>query len=422
MKAIFDYGQYMPHGMCLLWEPWLVMLWAGSDLMIFTAYMAIPLALLMVLRRRPDLNHRALVSLFAAFILLCGVTHFMGIVTLWYPIYPITGAVKLATGLVSLATAAMLFRLIPVFVRIPTPETHDEVIAQLEATLADLSHTRDELELRVKQRTAELKRANSDLAFTARNAVHRTRNLLQIVSSLIRPGVESAEPSISFLQGLRGRINALMTATSTVMDQNENTGASLERVIRRQIEPFFDNPATQLSTEGPMVAVGAQGAQQISLVAWELCSRFTQIGRNRQLRGRIRVSWSVEQQMGEEDQLVLEWCESFIPLAVDHLQTTLMGDGTETPAPVEEFSETLLTRIVPRLLDGRGRIHVEGSTFLYRLTCPLSALENSHMVEMAGFGEDEFVPAALTETRGHGSGESPLGRRGQSAAFRRKRA
>lgn len=29
-----EFGEYMPHGMCLLWKPWLVILWAGSDLLI----------------------------------------------------------------------------------------------------------------------------------------------------------------------------------------------------------------------------------------------------------------------------------------------------------------------------------------------------------------------------------------------------
>ncbi|MFN3818926.1 MAG: hybrid sensor histidine kinase/response regulator, partial [Blastomonas sp.] len=78
------YGDYMPHGMCLLWEPWLVTLWAGSDLLIFLSYTAIPIALLTILRQRTEVPHAGVVALFASFILLCGVTHLMGIVTLWY--------------------------------------------------------------------------------------------------------------------------------------------------------------------------------------------------------------------------------------------------------------------------------------------------------------------------------------------------
>ena len=54
MDHTMDYGGYMPHGMCLLWEPWLVLLWAGSDLLIFLSYTAIPIALLRVLRRNAN--------------------------------------------------------------------------------------------------------------------------------------------------------------------------------------------------------------------------------------------------------------------------------------------------------------------------------------------------------------------------------
>lgn len=123
----------MPHGMCLLWEPWLVFLYAGSDLLIFLAYAAIPIALLIFLRRRPELHYRGLVALFAAFILLCGITHLISIVILWTPVYPFHGFVKVFTGIVSAATAVTLFRLIPDLVRIPSPAQLEDANASLRA-------------------------------------------------------------------------------------------------------------------------------------------------------------------------------------------------------------------------------------------------------------------------------------------------
>lgn len=389
MDSFLGYDQYMPHGMCLLWEPWLLMLWAGSDLMIFTAYMALPLAIIMVLRKRPDLTHRGLVTLFAGFILLCGITHAMGIVTLWYPIYPFTAAVKLATGLISMATAIVFFRLIPIFVRIPTPDKHEEVIAKLEVTLADLSRARDELESRVVQRTEELKEANIRLAHTARDAVQRSRNLIHVVSSLTRPGVEVDEYPENFLRELRGRINALASATSTVMEHGDSTRASLERVVRRQVEPLFAKPAQQLRTEGPMVQVGAQGAQQISLVAWELASRFAHMTGSTQSRRRISVTWTVTTEIGEEDQLTFEWRETEAPPRKGGKPQTTKAEESPAPEPLEEFSEALLTRIVPHLLSGSGQIEIHPSTFVYRLTCSLSALDNSRNADVGLSHSDE---------------------------------
>ncbi len=85
MQAMIEHASYMAHGYCLLWQPWLVTLWAGSDLLIFFSYLAIPVALVIFLRRRPDLQHRNLVFLFASFILLCGMNHILAVDTLWYP-------------------------------------------------------------------------------------------------------------------------------------------------------------------------------------------------------------------------------------------------------------------------------------------------------------------------------------------------
>ena len=38
---MIDQASYMAHGYCLLWKPWLIVLHAGSDLLIFAAYFAI---------------------------------------------------------------------------------------------------------------------------------------------------------------------------------------------------------------------------------------------------------------------------------------------------------------------------------------------------------------------------------------------
>ena len=164
MSLITEYGDYMPHGMCLLWQPWLVILWAGSDLMIFLSYTAIPVALLRVLRARKDVPHGGLVLLFASFILLCGLTHLLGIVTLWYPIYPWVGAVKFATGLVSMTTAVVLFRLVPALISFPSPGEMKTVNDRLMREIAAHENTLASLDRQVEKRTAELKEATASLA------------------------------------------------------------------------------------------------------------------------------------------------------------------------------------------------------------------------------------------------------------------
>ena len=373
---VFDLERYMPFSKVLLSEPFLVGLWIASDVMIVAACLAIPFAAAIVVHRRPDFTHRGLVTLFAVAILLCGLVHVMDIVTLTHPFYPLAGLVKLVTGLVAILTAIAVFRIIPTLVQIPSADRHQKVIEQLEMTLADLSQARDQLESRVKHRTEELRAANMELAFTAREAVERSCNLIEVVSSLTDAGIGQGGHPQNFLRELRGRIDALALATTTVMEQSDMTGANLEYLIRRQGEPFVADPVLQLDTTGPQISTGTQGAQAISLVIYELGARFARLGRDPRSRGRIAIRWAINQQSGRCDEFTIEWRETFDPPSVSDCAIAVGGDGTDTPEPLADFSETLLTRIVPRLLDGKGRIDVAPATFIYRLTCPLAALEN----------------------------------------------
>src|SRR5664279_2289080 len=102
---LFDPAGLTPHGFCLLWEPGLIWTYAVSDTGIALAYLTIPLALAVFARRRGDLVFKPMVWLFASFILLCGATHLLDVVTLWVPAYGVEALVKAATAAVSIVTA-----------------------------------------------------------------------------------------------------------------------------------------------------------------------------------------------------------------------------------------------------------------------------------------------------------------------------
>src|SRR5579871_2539629 len=99
---LFDSAGLTPHGFCLLWQPGLIWTYALSDAGIGLAYFSIPLALGVIARRRSDLVFRPVLLLFAAFILLCGATHWLDVVTLWAPIYGLQALVKATTAVVSI--------------------------------------------------------------------------------------------------------------------------------------------------------------------------------------------------------------------------------------------------------------------------------------------------------------------------------
>src|SRR5437762_5359351 len=119
--GLFGQNGFMPHGHCYLWDPGLMRLHLISDFLIAAAYFIIPLTLVNFVPKRRDLPFNWMFVCFGTFIIACGMTHVMEIITLWKPYYWVSGIVKAITALASVPTAILLIRLIPQVVNIPGP-------------------------------------------------------------------------------------------------------------------------------------------------------------------------------------------------------------------------------------------------------------------------------------------------------------
>ncbi|WP_417549965.1 GGDEF domain-containing protein [Methylophaga sp.] len=149
-------GNFMPHGHCLKWLPDLLFLHVMGDVLTVIAYFVIPTALIYLVKKRTDLAFNWIFVMFAAFIFLCGVTHLISLVNIWQGFYYIEGIAKFTTGLVSILTAIMIWRLIPKALAIPNNEefrTKNEALLQAKHELLEANQL---LERRVLDRTKEL--------------------------------------------------------------------------------------------------------------------------------------------------------------------------------------------------------------------------------------------------------------------------
>lgn len=168
---LFSTSGFLPHGYCLVWDPALVTMHVSADVLIALAYFSIPIAIQHFLSRKVDIEYRWVGYLFSGFILWCGITHVVGTATLWYPYYGLEGIVKAITAVVSVVTAALVWVVMPKALALPTPAALRALNRQLEGeitvrrdTEAHLRNARDELELRVQERTAALSDANAKLS------------------------------------------------------------------------------------------------------------------------------------------------------------------------------------------------------------------------------------------------------------------
>jgi PAS domain S-box-containing protein len=107
-------SDFMPHGHCYLWKPGLVWLQVVSNLFIGLAYVSISLTLLFLTRQlKRALPFQWIYLAFGLFIVTCGITHFMDIVTIWTPLYWLDGGIRAVTAVASAVTAGALFWLFP---------------------------------------------------------------------------------------------------------------------------------------------------------------------------------------------------------------------------------------------------------------------------------------------------------------------
>ncbi|MDZ5650773.1 sensor histidine kinase [Nitrospirillum sp. BR 11828] len=269
---LLDPSGLTPHGFCLSWVPGLIWLHAGSDAIIGLSYFSIPLTLAWFVRKRGDLAYRWVGHLFMAFILACGLTHMLSVVTLWVPAYGVEGLEKLVTALLSVATAVMLWPVVPRVLALPTPAQLSLLNAELTRTVEEQSRTaallRDseakvlaansELERRVAERTAELSAANAQLTqalgeraaalkqrdLLLREVYHRVKNNLQVIDGLVMmQSMQLTDPDArQALAGLRSRVYALGLVHQQLM-----TSPDLETF---DIAPFLQELASNILHSG----------------------------------------------------------------------------------------------------------------------------------------------------------------------------
>lgn len=122
-------SQFMPHGHCYFWQTDLILMNLIADTTITLAYYAIPLVLIYVsFRSKGRLPFNSVFQLFAIFILACGTTHLLEVVTIWTPHYYLLAIVKLITAVASVMTALTLIPLMPKILIALKRATHDAAL------------------------------------------------------------------------------------------------------------------------------------------------------------------------------------------------------------------------------------------------------------------------------------------------------
>src|SRR5882672_4568461 len=252
LEKLFS-SDFMPHGYCYLWNPGLVWLHVVSDALIALAYFSIPITLIYFIRKKRDLPFNWMFLCFGIFILACGTTHAMEVWTLWHGTYWLSGAIKVVTAMASVPTAMLLVQLVPQALALPSPKAMKLEIAERKRVQEALREAKDELELRVRERTAELRKANEDLLaeIVQRKQVE---DALRDRERLIRAILDNS-PALIFLKDKEGRYLLVNKEFERALNvsQEEIRGKKDEQVFpAEQAAVFQANDLLVIQTGVPM--------------------------------------------------------------------------------------------------------------------------------------------------------------------------
>jgi signal transduction histidine kinase len=113
-RNLFSTSEWPARWRCGNWTDFHGWLYIASDLMIWLAYFLIPLIILRYyFKKKPTIRFQAAYLWFAAFILLCGATHFLDAMMFWIPMYRVNALVRFFTGVTSLLTVYYLVKVLP---------------------------------------------------------------------------------------------------------------------------------------------------------------------------------------------------------------------------------------------------------------------------------------------------------------------
>ncbi len=220
-------ANYLPHRYCYLAQPGLVWTNVSMDGLIAASYGAIFGSLMWVALKLRDLSslrsYLWIFFAFGAFILACGATHAMEIVTIWWPIYPLSAAVKVICAAASVPTA--------IFFAWATPA----LVANMRRYFEMLSTTRHEKEqamraLIASERLAVAGLISATIAHEIKSPLQNSTDLLYLLSHEERIPPDIAEKLV-ILTSEMNRASAIANNTLSLFAAS----SSLEPLLLSEV-------------------------------------------------------------------------------------------------------------------------------------------------------------------------------------------
>lgn len=148
----------------------------------------------------------------------------------------------------------------------------------------------------------ERKRAQEQIGILAREAEHRSKNILSNVQAIIN--LSQSDTSEGLKEVISGRIQAMANVHSLFVETRW-IGAELSAIAKQELAPYLDEHGTRIRMDGLQTVLEPTAAQAIAVVLHELATNASKYGALSKAKGHVRLTWS----RSENGQLALRWTE-----------------------------------------------------------------------------------------------------------------
>jgi PAS domain S-box-containing protein len=147
------------------------------------------------------------------------------------------------------------------------------------------------------------KRNQEQIAILAREAEHRSKNVLSNVQAIV--SLSQSDTPDGLKRAIEGRVRALANVHSLFVDKRW-IGVELSTIATQELAPYFDHDDARVRIEGPPVLLEATVAQAIAMTLHELATNAAKYGALSASKGRIDLKWSHD----PTGLLSLRWAET----------------------------------------------------------------------------------------------------------------
>jgi len=198
----------------------------------------------------------------------------------------------------------------------------------------------------------ESRKAEQARDLIAHEVIHRAKNMLGIVTSILRQTARVETTQEGFMKSFEGRIGSLSESTDLLV-KSAWSSIDLTELVQRHLGPFVSPEGSGVTIAGPDVTLKPQCVQTIGMAVHELATNSAKYGVLGPEDGLIEIAWRIEP-AGAAPVLHLSWRET--------------SPTSQWRPQRQGFGNTVLTKLAPSLLDAETDYCIDPGKVAWTIT------------------------------------------------------